>query len=295
MTEANLCTRCNGAQWIEEIVDGEIEATRCRCLKLKMMLDWLGPELARAKHRKSELFLPELDPETSQIIGDRTQDDLFIKGVWSEAAQHLRWALSGKKALEPAFSFKMVNDEKLLRVYLGHFSYSNRSKKLRDDVETYNNLSDLISGHSLLIIRLGKLGWKNVAAGGVLQEALNIRASEAKPTWLIEGERYFGDGHLFYNNDVGQYIEQNFDIVNVGGDVRAAQELRAALEQIDSETVAMGADVETPERIPESQERFVAEPESLSDRGRKYWKQKQKKRRWGSGNNSGGGLSDIDL
>jgi hypothetical protein len=253
-----------------------------------MMLQFLGSELARAKHHKSELFMPELDPETNQVIGDRTLDNLFIKGVWSEAAAHLRWALSGKKSVLPGFSFRMVNDEKLLRVWLGQFSYSNRSKKVRDDLATFNNLSDLISDCSLLIVRLGQLGYKNVAAGDVLQEALNIRATESKPTWLIEGEEYFGDGHKFYNDTVGTYITNNFEVVDVGGDVKAARELRASMQAL-GETVAMGLDIEPVVGSIETKEAFTAEPGALQNRGR------SKLKKWGRGgrNNSGGGLPGL--
>jgi hypothetical protein len=252
-----------------------------------MLLSFLGPELARAKHRKSCLFMPTLDTETDQMIGDRTLDNLFIKGVWSEVTPHLRWALAGKRHVEPWFSFKIVNDEKLLRVYVGDFAYNKRSTKVRDDIETYNNLSDLISAPSLLIVRLGKLGWKNKAAAHVLLEALNIRASESKPTWLIEGEQPFGDGHPFFNSEVGHYIEQHFDIVDMGGDVKAAQETWAALLEMNADT-AMGADIDALVPVFESKERFVAEPDALEDRGRAYNKKKKKWR--GSSSNSGGGL-----
>jgi len=290
MTQSNnpVCQLCNGTYWREEIRDGEIAPWPCACLRKEMMFRFLGPELARAKHRKSELFMPELDPETNQIIGDRTVDNLFIKGVWAEAAAHLRWALSGKKADTPGFSFRLVNDEKLLRVYLGQFSYSNRSKKVRDDLATYNNLSDLISDCSLLIVRLGQLAYKNVAAGDVLQEALNIRASESKPTWLIEGEVYFGDGHKCYNDTVGRYVESNFEVIDVGGDVKAARELRASMQAL-GETVAMGLEIEPHSGSMDTKEAFTAEPGALQNRGRSKFK------KWGRGgrNNSGGGLPGL--
>lgn len=273
MPETNSvpCSICNGALWLEEIKEGEIASRRCPCLKRRMLLDFLGPELASAKHRKSPLFSPALDVETKRTIGDRTLDNLFIKGSWVEAAQHIRWAVAAKKHCASGFSFRMVNDEKLLRVYLGDFAYSRRSSRVRDEIETYNNLADLVSGHSLLVVRLGKLGYRNKAAADVLQETLNLRASESKPTWLVEGEIYFGEGHLFYNDEVGRYIEQNFDIINVGGEVREKPVLWAALTSSEAPVV-------------EAQERFQAAPNALEEGGKQPFK------RWRGRTGSGNGL-----
>lgn len=279
-----VCSRCNGARYIEVVRDEEVRSSPCECLIRRMLLHFIGPELARAKHRKSALFMPTWDEETKETIGDRTLDNLFIKGAWPEVAAHLRWALAGKKHMSPGFTFRMVNDEKLVRVYVGDFAYSKRSTKVRDEIETYNNLSDLVFEQSLLIVRLGKLKWKNSAAARILWETLDIRASESRPTWLIEGELPFGEGHLMFDHEVGRYIKDNFEVIDLGGDVNAARATWAALIEIAS---GMQTEVEP---APDTKEHFVAEQGALEDLGKAY---RSKKMRGKGRGNSGSGLPNL--
>ena len=271
-----VCSACNGEQWLEEVRDGDVISRRCRCLERKMLLEFLGPELARTTHQRSPLFLPGFDVETGKVLGDRTVDNLFIKGTWARVAPHLRWALGGKRHVDPAFSFRMVNDEKVLRVYLGDFAYNRRSAKSRDDIETFNNLSDLVSGLSLVIVRLGQLWYRNKAASAVLLEALHIRGSESAPTWLIEGERYFGEGHPFYSDELGRYIEESFEVIDLGGDVQAAREK-------ETEDVASSDMPSASSDVIESTERFFAGPDDTRDR-----QKSPNKKRWRGRGGSGG-------
>src|SRR5215467_14444938 len=134
-----ICALCKGQSWTERIIGDEVVSSRCVCFEKKLALSYLGPELARAPFRTSALYRPEIDPETKEVVGDRTLDDLFIKGTWAEAAQHLRWAVGAKHYDHPLFTFRMVNDEMLLRVYLGDFKYTARSRRIRDDIDTFNN------------------------------------------------------------------------------------------------------------------------------------------------------------
>jgi hypothetical protein len=222
------------------------------------------------------------------MVGDLTLDNLFITGCWAEAAQHLRWAVGAKNYDDPSFTFKMVPDEMLLRVFLGDFSYKSRSVKVRDDIETYNNLSDLVGGHSLLIVRLGKLGHTNRAAGNVLLEALNLRGAQSLPTWLIEeGAVHFGPDHKFYNDEVGRYIQDNFETIDVGGDVEAERQLAVQLAELRLESASMSTEETDPAPVEESRDRFRADEKRAGYNRPRQWRGSRPRK---SGKLSGVGL-----
>jgi hypothetical protein len=280
-----VCSLCNGRSWTREIIGSEVENFRCLCFKARLLNSYLGPELAKAPHRHSELYNLQIDPETNEEVGDRTLDDLFIKGEWSEVAQHIRWAVGVKHIADPKFSFRIVTDHLLLRVFVGDFAYRNRSQQVRDDIETFNGITDLVSPSSLLIIRLGNMAHPNKAAANVLREVLNIRATESKATWLIEGHTYFGEGHTFYNYDVGNYVEENFEQINVGGDIEAARKLEAELRASGDESAALDETESDPAPVEmQTCERFKAAP--------KDWERKKRgPSKWGK--KRGGGLMEA--
>jgi hypothetical protein len=231
------CPLCKGAQWLYDYSEEEVIPRRCVCLEKQLLLSFLGPEIFGAKHIPSPLYQPTVS-DKGEVDGDRTEDNLFIKGSWQIVCRHLHWVLAGKRRFSPKFHFKIVSDVQLLSVWLGSEAYKQRSREIRDDVETHNSLSDLISDPTLLIIRLGHLGYNNRAAAGVLKESLGIREVLFKPTWIIEGtDVFFGPGHKTYDDDVGTYVEGRFDIVDVGGD---RQEL------VLDDTVAIGPGLEVP-------------------------------------------------
>ena len=123
---------------------------------------------------------------------------------------------------------------------------------------------------------------EHLASYGVKEIMINVAFMHRKI------EEYFGDGHKFYNDTVGTYITNNFEVVDVGGDVKAARELRASMQAL-GETVAMGLDIEPVVGSIETKEAFTAEPGALQNRGR------SKLKKWGRGgrNNSGGGLPGL--
>lgn len=287
------CPHCKGAQWVYQ-TDGELLVpVRCQCLERKLLHDFLGPEISRAKHiEHSELYHPTPN-EAGEIEGDRTEENLFIKGPWSIVCQHLRWSLAGKRLYSNGFTYRIVSDVDVLDVWLGNKSYKQTSAEVRNEVETHNALSDLLADPTLVIIRLGVRASKNRVAASVLHEALSIRTFLYKPTWLVEGDVFFGDGHPFYNSDVEAYVNGHFDVVDLGN-AKTAKQTQDALKAL-SETrqavfeegsVGMGVEVETPDldRLPTTKEAFKPRHKS-SNRG----SYKPGRR----GNRDGGGLPEF--
>jgi len=261
---------------------------RCICLEKQLLLNFLGPEIFNAKPISSPLYRPTLNPESNEIEGDRTEDNLFIQGPWKTVCQHLHWTLTGKRRFSHKFHFKIVDDRSLLDVWLGNESYKAKSREVRDDIETHNSLSDLISDATLLIIRLGGVIHSNKAAANVLKEALVSRELLFMPTWVIEGSAPYNDGHKTYNDEVGEYIHDKFDIVDLGMDTKTESILEAL--EADSDTVAMiPGEAPTPAAMSgggAKESRFKASFDPHIEERRKYKQYRPGSR--GKGNGGGG-------
>lgn len=296
--DESSCPICKGKQWTYEYNGDEMLSVPCVCLAKQQLRGFLGPEIASANPVKSDLYKPQLNSDTGKLEGDRTTENLFLKGNWSTICSHLHWALWGKRRFSKNnFFFKIITDEKLLPVWLGNEAYNRRAAKVRDDIETFNSLADLVSDPTLLIIRLGYLGYTNRAAPGVLLQALGIREALYKPTWIVEGSNYFGEGHFSYSAEVGMYIEDNFDVVDLGGASKVEERLWAALKvdeapqekasvPEETDTVAMGPGIDTPKNFDE--DGSAREPRF------KYPQRKKKWRKPGDGSGGGaGGLGDM--
>lgn len=264
------CPHCNGVQWIYETREDIVIPKRCICLEKQLLKEYLGPDIDGDKWVKSELYTEEKD---------LTQDNLFIKGSWEAICQHLRWVLSAKKAYNSEFCFRLITDSKLIQVWLGAESYIHRPKEVREEIETFNSLDDLLSDPTLVIIRLGFRG-RNKAMPDVFYDALKVR--EKKPTWIIEGPIPFTYGHNTYSPKVWKYITEKFKIVNLGGDVEAERQLlQNSVEETSKSTVSLDADAPRAEDFYEA-EKVVDDDANLYNlKSKPKWSKWKKK--WGGG------------
>ncbi len=205
-----LCAKCNGTQVI--MID-DLTVEPCVCLRAKLFKQHLGAEIALAPTIvTSPLF--QLGPEGQLPSVDRTTENLFIKGEWADILSHLKWALYCKGL---KYRFRVVTDERIRTIFVGAEAYTARNKKQRDDMQTFNTLADLVGVEfELIVIRLGFLGHKNIAAAGAFKEALMLREVLCKPTWIVEvPSSIFGPGHLTYSDDVGDYIDNHFEVLTI--------------------------------------------------------------------------------
>ncbi len=193
---------CDGRGHIP--VDAEGTTMRmCRNLYIKSLKEHLGSDISLVQHvQESPLF------KRGKL--DRTGDNVFITGCsWWEFLPHLKLALACKGLV---FSFKIVNDQQIKNVFVG-----NEHRKVRLYGEAFNNsLGDFIGDNvELAIIRLGFLGYKNIAAAGSLKEALLIRNSLGLATWIFEDTEY--PWVHSRDMDVEYYIQNQFDQVCIKG------------------------------------------------------------------------------
>lgn len=204
--------QCGGRGYV--FVEGKEDTTRpCPNRWAEQANTFLGPELVSVRHaRWTPLFHHPRDRKGPPI--DRTTQNLLIRCPWTGLLPHLKRAFALKyHRLGDGWFFRITDDLRLKNVGVGAESYKARSRQERDDITTYNSVADLVSEPDLVIIKLGCLGYKNVAAAGLLKEALLIRAGLNKPTWLVrDPDRPWNHSR---DPDVMHYIEQNFEQLKV--------------------------------------------------------------------------------
>ena len=200
--------------WVQ---DGDNHWKQCLCFFWREAKRRMGPEIGSAPPIDySPLLMP--GRVGGSVSVDRTNENLFIKGWWSDVTSHLFIVLSCKMMNKGLwYPFKIVNESEIFNVRMGLNAYNSRPKGKRDEVQIFNTLADFIGGDfELVIIRLGSAGYKNQALPGYLKEALTTRAMASKPTWIIEEpDSIFGPGHFSYNEKVGDFISNNFTPVDL--------------------------------------------------------------------------------
>jgi hypothetical protein len=172
----------------------------------------LTPQLYEApKITESPLYTPGQGRGDPAII-NRTKENLFIRGVTlAGLLPHLRLVF----ACLP-IKYKIVDDSRIRDVFVGSESYTSKTKALRELKESNNAIADLVGREfDLVVIYLGKLGHKNIAAAGVLREALMVREGLGKPTWLFEDSDPTVRWEHSRDLDVEQYIEKRFTNVDL--------------------------------------------------------------------------------
>lgn len=268
----------------------EFDVASCSCQTAKIFKRHLGPEIASADTiLNSPLFFVEED----EVKLDRSTENLLIKAPWRDLLSHLKWMLYCKGM---RYRFRIVTDEKIRTVFVGNERYGARPKSTREDVQTYNSLGDLVGADfDLIIIQIGKLGYKNIAAPGALKEALMLRETACLPTWISETpDSPWGYGCQSYSDDVGDYIERHYEIVSLTPSARPAAPRHVVPEQ-DEVSGTEDPNEMTPPAAAEPQEpvrsRFTTPAAALDEldgvvSGPDKWKPKKKKD-WGK--KSGGG------
>ncbi len=203
--EEAKCPKCHGKPWRQS----GIKALPCGCIKEAMLAHYLGPDLyGAARITRGPLY--SLDANFNVVTLDRTKENLFIKSRWPALLPHLRLAMGHRYYLNEAYQFAVLTDERIINVFVGNESWKARSG--RGHEANVNGLKDLVEDPNLVVIRLGFLGWRNIAAPGALKQALMLREAALRPTWVVrESDR---ECHS-WNEEVAAYIQEHHDDVNV--------------------------------------------------------------------------------
>lgn len=216
---AEIPTECGGrGGWPFHLEDGREFWHHCPFMRSRILRARLsnaqgdiGREVATSSYLQSS---PLVDGGE-----DLTEVNVYIQRTyWETVKRHLKRALLRRVLRAPNFTFRFTTDEEIKRVFVGNEHYVQRPKAVRENIETYNSLKDLMGSHELVICRLGRLGYKNIAGGGSLKEALMIRETKRLPTWLVDsepGETAWMQSAT-WNPDVATYVATKFREVCLG-------------------------------------------------------------------------------
>lgn len=254
----------------------------CPRVYVREIKEHMGSEIASATSVKnSPLYFHHDDGQ----IDDLTKKSLAIQGVtWEEFAGHLKWVFYFKGL---QFRCSIVTDERLLSVYLGKEDFRSRPKSMRHEMTTYNGIADLVGkDFHLVIIRVGFLGYKNIAAPGILKEALLHRAALNRPTWVFADARK--EWRFSADSDVARYIAENFEAMELEGDETYVPPVIEDVSDFDVEEIA--GQVEAPQlparslipyRETEEIEEEVSKENDLMNDPALFGSPKKGKKKWG--------------
>ena len=210
------CSICKGEGMVR--LPGGQDSKQCICAFTKNLRRRLGDELATCRPVLHTSPLYEASPKGGEPVVDLTSTNLFIKCRWRYFKPHFR--LAAMNLLERSsfiWNWQFVTDERIKSVFVGNEAYVSKSRKKREDSSTFNGLSDLLGqDYNLIVIRLGFLGYANRAMAGALKEALLIRESLGKTTWVLEEPNsIFGPGHFSWSAEVAEYISARYKILDL--------------------------------------------------------------------------------
>lgn len=127
------------------------------------------------------------------------QKNLFINAVSDDMKAILKVIIY----INSNLFIKITSDVEIRDVGVGSTSRQSRG----DDAKVvYNNLHEFIDSPDLLIIELGNLKYKNKAAAGLLEEAINLRI-KSNYIWLFsDKDNPFGPGSHSYSTELWKLI-----------------------------------------------------------------------------------------
>jgi len=245
------CTPIAGCGGKGFIRTGENHCKPCPHLQVKRLRQHLGPIISKVQHVKGS---PLLTPPHTDLTGTNLRIQIR---TWNGLLPHLKWALACKGV---TFSFRIITDEEIRTVFVGSRNYRSIPVKLREKVQTYNSIADLVEDPDLVIIQLGILRYKNVAAPSAFYEALRIRERNAKATWIVECDGTDLDSSQVYDSTVGSHVENNYEVVQIETDDEGDDDEDFVFTDHESELDTREPPAEYNANVPEEEESEL-EPE----------------------------------
>jgi hypothetical protein len=136
---------------------------------------------------------------------------------WNVLAAHAKdYVLRQPEPLR--YTHRVTSDREIVGVRLGKRDslHDIVSDEMFLEVASFKDIDDFLRPPQLVIVRLGDMGYKNVAAAGWVYEAINMRVLENKRTWvMVTPTHAYIPGHLAYCDDLSLLLERTFTAVNV--------------------------------------------------------------------------------
>lgn len=190
------CKKCGGLGFTETLD----RTAECECSILKRLASSMPAYIRAAVVEKEHVNLPFVR---------RARENLMVHAFWDDMKAIIKVVMY----LNIDRHIKVTTDLEIKNVGVGGMSRVSRGE---DSNEVYNTIQDLVDSPSLLIIHLNQLGYKNKAASGFLEEAINSRIDRNKPVWLVSDKsKPFGPHAYSYSQSILDLINSTFRKVDV--------------------------------------------------------------------------------
>lgn len=177
------------------VIEKDNKSFECQCSFIKRISAAMPLYIRKAIIKKEHLELP--------IFG-MLRRHIMVVASWADGKSVLKGLMIGN----PGKLIKITSDREIRDVYVGSKS---RAAKGDEDGKIYNSLEDLMEPPDLMVIRLNELSYKNKAASGALEEAINYRVDRDKPTWLFSDiDKPFTIGSFAFSDSVSDIIKTYF-------------------------------------------------------------------------------------
>jgi len=175
------CPKCGGTGHI--FIDS-MNAKRCICLQRSLYARKLGMHLYRVPPAKNSPLLKKLDTNMFLMMHD---DDInpHLKSAFVKLGLNAHWIY--------------LDDSSVLQAWLG--------KPNSADAQNLNELMD----YPFMVLRLGVVGYKNVALSGVITELLMGRLMAFKTTWIVSPRPLAADTCLEYSDELDNLLRRHFE------------------------------------------------------------------------------------
>jgi hypothetical protein len=190
------CEKCGGSGVIEK--DGK--TYECQCALLRRLAAAMPGFVRVAIVSKAHIVHP---------ITDDINKNYLIDAAWSDARALIKVAMYK----HPNLHFRITSDREIRDVGVGSTS---RQARGDDATIVFNSLQDYMEPPKLVIVRLNELGYKNRAAAGLLEEALNIRVDRGLTTWVLNNKnKPFSPASHAYSEAVWDLIHTAFKKIDI--------------------------------------------------------------------------------
>lgn len=183
------CKECN----FTGVIESDNKVFECQCSLNRRIAAAMPLNIRIATVTKSHVVHP---------VVDSIQKNLFINA----AADDMRAIAKVVIYKNPNIFIRVADDTMIRDVGVGA-----TGRKARGDNAdiVYNSLHEYVDPPNLLIIELGRLGYKNKAAAGLLEEAISMRVNSGY-IWLFSDKNSpFGPASHSYSEELWRYINSS--------------------------------------------------------------------------------------
>lgn len=163
----------------------------CQCSMLRRLASSMPVRIRSATVTKEHVLHP---------IVAKINKHLFISAALADIEAIIKVIIYKN----PNLFIRITDDIEIRDVGVGSTSRKSRG----DGAEVvYNSLHEFVEPPNLLILKLGRLKYKNKAAPGLLEEAITIRVDQNRWTWIFSDKNEpFGPGSHAFSESLWTFI-----------------------------------------------------------------------------------------